>query len=820
MKNKHIVCITLSGALAALAARVNSRLRNSLPLTDGSLRLEGLSAPVDVIFDTAGIPHIKAETDRDGMRALGYVTAQDRLVAMDIMRHVAKGTLSELLGLAGLEIDQFMRTLELSRLAREFYGNIDEESRRLSDAFAAGVNSYASRPKKDLPFEYMLLGGRPQPWKAEDSIALGIFISWMLDAFWPMDLMREKLIRALGQKLADKLLPEGSGTCEPTCLAEGRGCKAETLEPGEDIDWGFGRKQFGGRWLGFGLRPRVVSGSNNWVVNGSRSETGKPILASDPHIQHMAPSTLYLSHLKTPRFNVAGAGFIGVPLVVMGHNEQCAWAPTSLVSDMVDLYVEKFESETSNRYLYKGEWIEPEVTVEDVKVRLMGTRRLEIIKTVHGPIIMRKGDRGLALKWVGQDTQFDMLEPFIQVNTARDCEQLREAFRDCIGPALNFVFADMEGNIGYQAVAKVPLRAKGDGTIPYYSQDGDCEWEGYIPFDEMPTASNPASGWIATANNKIVSEEYEHLITKCWESPYRQARIVELLKSKDKFTLDDMREIHHDAFTYTGRTYAGAVAAAAKGRELEPDMKEAVDRLAAWDYQARAESTAMTIYFFGWHHLTDLLLRHRLGDELFEHYIYTYPNLRLAVEGILSDRDNYWLHAGYADFDEVILLSLRRSMDEVSGTYRTTDQGRWQWGAVHKLTAFSLLGVVWPLTTLFNVGPAPRDGEAETINNSLPESDPMTQVLARGAMGGSEKLLILPDRKSHAAYAGPVLRFLADLSDWDNSRIVLDVGQSGHRLSPHYKDHFEKWLKTEYYTLPFSDEAVERNAEGKLRLTP
>lgn len=809
-----------SAALAALAGYTRIRLKKSLPRIDGTLELRGLSAPVEVTFDTAGIPHVMGETDADGLRALGYVIAQDRLVQMDILRHTATGTLSELIGFAGLEIDQFMRTLELGRLSREFLENASEESRLLVQSFADGVNAFASKPGASLPFEYMLLGGRPEAWKPEDSMVLGIFISWMLDAFWPLELMREKLIRSLGRNIADKLLPDGSGVCRPTCVVDGEGCKAETLEPGEDIDWGFGRRQFGGEWLGFRFRPGTLSGSNNWVVDGSKSATGKPILASDPHIQHMAPSTLYLSHLKTPGFNVIGAGFVGVPIVVMGHNENCAWAPTSLVSDMVDLYVEKFESETSDRYLFKGEWVEPEVLIEDVKVRFMGTRKLKILKTVHGPVIMRKGDRGLALKWAGQDTQFDMLQPLLDINTARDWEGFRNALRDYLGPALNYVYADVDGNIGYQGAAKVPMRAKGDGTIPCYSQDGDCEWEGYIPFEEMPTAANPAEGWIATANNKVVSEGYEHLITKCWESPYRQARIAELLTSRDRFTLEDMREIQHDALTYTGRTYARAVVAAAGGKDLEPDMLQAVERLRAWDYQARSDSTAMTIYFFGWHHLTDLLLRHRLGDELFDDYIHSWPNLRLAVEGILAEEDDHWLPPGNREYHDVVMLSLRRSLDEVRSVYGTADQDCWKWGGVHKLTAFSLLGLAWPLTKIFNVGPAPRDGEAETINNSLPESDPMTQVLARGSMGGSEKLLILPDRNSHAVYAGPVLRFLADLSDWDNCRVALDVGQSGHRLSPHYKDHFDRWLKTEYFTLPFSDAKIEQHKEGRLRLVP
>jgi len=820
MRKVKVAVLSVLNLAALLAAYVYMRLKRSAPVTDGELELPGLSGPVEVTFDQAGVPHIKADSDEDGLRTLGYLVAQDRLVQLEMMKRIASGTLSELISLLALDIDHFMRTIGFSRMAREFALNLNDETRRLAQAYIDGVNDYISRDGSRLPVEFMLLGGRPDPWKQEDLFTIALFAIWLLDTDWFADLMREKLIRKLGLRIAMKLLPETSDICEPACKTGGNGCQVETLEPGEEIDWGFDAEGGGGEWLKGRFTPAVAGGSNNWVVDGSKSVTGKPILCSDPHIQHMVPSTMYLFHLNTPGFNVIGAGYAGLPVVVIGHNQHCAWGMTTLHGDMRNLYVETFESDQSDRYLYKGEWLEPEVRIEEVRLRFLGTRRLKVVETIHGPVIKRKGAKGLALKWAGADTSFNLLQPFLDMNAAGNWQEFRQALSEYLGPGCNFVYADTEGNIGYQAGAKVPVRARGDGTIPYHGQDGDCEWTGYIPFEEMPTAENPPEGFIATANNKIVTEEYPHLITKCWEPPCRQGRIAELLRSKDKFSLDDMRRIQGDIFTDAGRVYSENIAEAAAGRTLEPDVAEAVGRLAGWDHEARADSVAMTIYFYGWLHLTALLLKHRLGDSLFEDYARSWLSLNVTICDLLEERAEDWLPPQFASYQDLLLSSLKGAIDELTGAFKTQDQSRWVWGKVHSLTAFHPLGLFWPLTKIFNVGPVPRDGEAETVNRAMPESDPGTQLLARGTFGGSPKLAILPDEKSHAAYAGSVCRFVADLSDWDNSRMVLDVGQSGHRLSPHYKDHFEKWLNVDYYPLPFTEEKIEQFKEGTVRFVP
>lgn len=824
-KATRTVLLGFPAAIATLGGYVALRLKLSVPKTRGSLSLPCLDEEVEVIFDKAGIPHITATSDLDAFRAIGYVMAQDRMVQMQTMLRLATGTLAEAIGTMGVDMDKFMRTIGLSRIAEEFSKNMDPQSREALAAYCDGVNAYISRPSSRLPFEFMFLKGRPRPWTHGDCLTLGLLTTWLLDSFWLADLMREKLVRSLGSERALELLPQTAPYNNPPVKVKGKGPGAEMLEPGLDIDWGFDDEPAGGHWITptGGIITRAAMGSNNWAIDGKHTNTGKPILCGDPHIQHNAPGMLYLCHLTTPDMDIIGAGFPGLPVIPYGHNGYCGWTATSLCPDTQDLYVETFESEDSTSYLFEGEWREAAVIEEDVKVRFGKDRKLRILETVHGPIIRRKGDKGLALKWVSQDTSLDSLDAMLKQNRARSWDEFVSSMENFVGPALSQVYADVDGNIGYMASVKIPRRKKGDGSLPCDGASGDFEWEGYVPFEKMPRAANPKEGFIATANSKIVSEGFEELITTAWEAPYRNGRISELLRSKKIWSLDDMPAIHADSFTFPGRTFTTialkAAASCDEGR-LSTAAKEAVGRLAEWDYHARADSIAMTIYYYSWHHLREDLLRHRLGSTLFAEYTTSWTTCNLALENILESRDEFWLPVGKASFEEAVLDSLERGVADLECVFGTSDQAAWKWGRVHYLTCQNLLGLFWPLDKIFNVGPIPRDGEGDTVNASPSCSDNLTQLLARGTMGGCTDMALLPDCTSHAAYAGPVLRMIIDFSDLDNSRAVLDVGQSGHRLSPHYKDHFSTWCECGYLPLPYSREKVMEQAASTLLLAP
>lgn len=815
------VSSALLGSLTALVSYVAARLRLSIPKTNGKIELPCLEDEVEILYDGAGIPHIYAKNNLDGFRALGFAMAQDRMVQMHLMLMVARGELASLTGKMALDMDRFMRTIGLSRTSKELAKALEEETRERVEAFCDGINSYLATSSMKLPLEFLILGGKPEPWTPEDCLTMGLFMGWELDSMWLADLTREKLLQALGES-ASELLPETADCNNPPVKVKGPGCDATTLEPGEEIDWGFDRECGGGELLQ-GIR-KVALGSNNWVLGCSRTVEGKPILAADPHIQHNVPGMMYLCHLSTPEVDAIGAAFAGLPVVAFGHNGFCGWAATSLCPDTQDLYVETFESEQSDRYLFDGEWEEAQVIEEQVKVRFSKTRTVKVLVTRHGPVIKRIGNKGLALKWVSHDLLLDSMGAMFSQNKAHSWDEFIGSMKNFVGPAMSQVYADVEGNIGYFAATKVPKRKKGDGTIPYDGRDPSSEWDGYVPFERMPMMLNPKEDFMVTANSKIVSEGYPEFITRSWEAPYRNARITQLLKGKKKWAAREMREVHADTFTFPGRHYSEALLAAASDESrasgLSPLAKKALEIVKGWDHFAKADSPAMCIYFFSWAHLRRLLLEHRLGSSLYDDYIHTWTTVNLAVENILDGRDPFWLPPGYRTYEDVVIKSLELGIEELAEIFGNQQVESWEWGRIHHLTCRHLAGVAWPLDKLLNVGPVPRDGEGDTVNASPPSSDCLTQLLARGTMGGVSSMPILPDPQSHEAYAGPVLRLVIDFSNLDESLVVLDVGQSGHRLSPHYKDHFGRWQKVEYFPLPYSRAKVEEFSGERLVLAP
>ncbi|MBU1671898.1 MAG: penicillin acylase family protein [Actinobacteria bacterium] len=810
------------GVIGGGAGYLSARLFLSKPRNSGVLRLDCLDSTVEVIYDRAGIPHIFADNDLDGFRALGFVVAQDRLVQIQMMIALARGRLSELVGAQGLEMDRFVRTLGIEQAARKMVSTLKPESLEVINAFGQGINAYISQGGVRLPFEFMFMGGRPERWTPLDCMSVYLYVVWMLDTWWTSDVMRERLIRSLGMERARQLLPETTTYNNPPYKEEGTGVLAETLEPGEEIDWGFERGTSGGEWME-GLGPIIGYGSNNWVVSGARTTTGKPLLASDPHMQHNAPGLLYLFHLNTPNFDAAGAGFPGLPAVAFGHNGYCGWAATNLDADTIDLYVETFESEESDRYLYEGEWLEADVVTEEIRVRFSKPRLLRVLVTRHGPVVRRVGNKGLALRWLSNEVHMDAVDVMLRQCRAGSWEQFVSPMDDYLGPCSNQVYADVDGNIGYQAAGKIPVRRTGDGTIPYDGRSAEYEWTGVIPTEEMPRVLNPAEGFIATANSKATSDGYPWLISREWNAPFRNARISELILAKEKHSPEDMLEMQADVFTRPGMHFSLMVVQAASDAGaggLTPPAAGALELLRTWDFRADRESVAMSVYFYSWLHLRRMILEHRLGSALFKEYLCNWTTVDLAVENILDAGDEFWLPPGCGSFDEALLTSLEEGVRELAAVFGTDNRSRWKWGSVHQLELKYPFGLVWPLDTIFNVGPVPADGDGSTVRSATLASDSITQVHSRGAMGGYSDMKMLPRLEDHSAYGGSVLRMVLDFSDLDNSSVVLDMGQSGHRLSRHYKDHFPVWYRAKQFPFPYSREKILENRESTLVLEP
>ncbi|MFW6113806.1 MAG: penicillin acylase family protein [Actinomycetota bacterium] len=566
-----------------------------------------------------------------------------------------------------------------------------------------------------------------------------------------------------------------------------------------------------------------MQGSNNWAVSGEKSRSGKPILCCDPHSRQSIPTAFYLCHLKAEEesCDMIGASLPGMPGIIMGRNRSIAWSATSLGTDAVDLYIETFEERGSRRYLAGEDWREAEL-VEEV-VRVFPGRRVkhEVLITRHGPVVAREEDKGLALKWVGHDPDNDSAGCFVRMGLAGSWEEFRLALKGYSGPGLNLVYADLEGNIGYCAAARIPLREGHDGSVPLPGKSNSYEWKGYAEVQEMLHVLNPGSGWVATANNQIADDKCPYNLTTMWQPSCRQERIAELLAAENKLGVDDMRSIQSDLQTCHGGVLRREMMLAAEGREdLSPRILQALDILGKWGGRAEVDSAAQSIYYLTWKVLTERLLRHRLGHDLYFHYVTSFCNVNHAVGKILAEKRQEWLPAYADDYQQLLLQCLEEALRRLEARFETPDMSSWEWGKMHSLEVPHFLGAFWPLNRFLNLGPVRRPGDGETVCAAMPESDPAVQVRARSAAGGSSAAAFAPRFYSDRAYAGPVLKMIIDLADAESSLWCLDVGQSSHPLSRYYVNFFDMWRDNRYIPMAFSPKKIEETAVSRLKLVP
>ena len=553
--------LTLLAFIALLLAVVGGglglrwRIRASLPTLDGDIPVPGLSARVEILRDARGVPHIYAQSMADALFAQGYATAQDRLWQMDLSRRKALGELSEIFGNRTLSADIESRTLGFPEVAASALADLPRDERRLLDAYTRGVNAFIDSHRHRLPWEFLLLRYQPQRWRAIDSVAVALNLATALSQSWQTDLMREHVAAKLGQDLLPDVFPDRSALDVPVAEfpppaprradAGGTGLSWNVFAAGDIRVPAADR-----RWT----QPRADNplwfaaavGSNNWVVSGAHTKSGKPLLANDPHLTHSVPSVWYMVHLHAPGLNVTGVSLPGLPLVIIGHNEHIAWGMTNTGPDVQDLYIETFNPRDPRKYLHNGQWVDAEVRNEDIKVRNQRDYHLTVVVTRHGPIVSHDGGRELALQWTLLSPHAVEL-PFLSIDRASNWQEFTAALRDFKVPMQNCVYADTEGNIGFYAAGLVPIRKHGNGAVPVPGSTDDFDWTGFIPFDDLPHSFNPPSGIIATANGRIVPDNYPYFITAKWEAPFRTARIFQLLR--------EAGFLHHDGYAADSDRY-------------------------------------------------------------------------------------------------------------------------------------------------------------------------------------------------------------------------------------------------------------------------
>src|SRR6266496_602215 len=650
-------------AVAGLAGLVGGAyylsVRRPLPRKKGHLVFSGIHEPVEIIFDRYGVPHMYAANEDDLYFAQGYVHAQERFWQMEFNRRLGSGRLAEIFGELAVETDRFCRRLGMHRAAAAGAVNLPEHDRRILEYYARGVNAYIERNKHNLPIEFTVLRFKPEPWRIADSIQWAKMMGWNLGGNWETEVIRARLVALLGAERAAKL-EAGYDPKHPLIVPPGveyQGVNLGMLEQYEQLK----------EMSGFGM----IGASNNWVVDGTMSTTGLPILCNDPHLGQAAPSIWFECHLVAGDIDVIGASFPGTAGVVIGHNQYIAWGITNAVSDVQDLYIEKFNPENPYQYEYMGKWEDAQVLREEIKVKGAIAPIIEEVRiTRHGPILTsisqpvqkdlasQDGNQGpggepvelpLAIRWTGQE-KHDIISAVQKMNRATNWEEFHDALREWDDPPQNVVYADIQGNIGYVMAGAIPIRAKGQALLPSPGWTGEYEWTGYIPFDELPQTFNPEQHFIVTANNRVVDDSYPYYITNEWLNGYRAQRIRDLLMSKGKLALSDMASIQADQYSLPAVEIVPHILKLKGDTALE---KSALDVLRTWNYILAPESIGAAIYSISLYKLERIVFSAMLGAE--ETLMHSY----LGVGSTILALQN-----GYTSRNKPLLIRLLNEYDD------------------------------------------------------------------------------------------------------------------------------------------------------------
>jgi penicillin amidase len=707
--------------LAVAAGAFYWFLWRALPETSGTVKT-AVAKPVDVQWDALGVPHIRARSIEDALYIQGYVTASQRMFQMDALRRLAAGELSEVIGAATLETDRESRRLRMRRSAEQIYVAMDPSEKALLAAYARGVNAWIEAHRGRYGLEFMLLRYDPRPWSVVDSLLAGLQMFRNLTSTYKAKLAKGQMIATGEKDKVEYLLPVRSG-------------------------------------------QEFAPGSNAWAVAGAHTASGKPIVANDMHLDWAIPSTWFMAHLQAPGLNVSGVSLPGLPGVIVGHNDRIAWGFTNLGFYVMDLYVERLDLRTG-QYAFQGHVEQARREREVILVKGAPPQEVSYWVTRHGPVILEDNGRAFSLSWTASDPRtFHFM--FLDLNRARNWAEFRDAFSRFGGPGQNVVYADVDGNIGYQATGKLPLRNNYPGDVPVDGSSGQNEWLGYIPFDDLPRAWNPPSGYIVTANQNPFPRDYKYPVSGGFAPQYRSQQIRDLLMSAGKIKPEDSLRIEKDVYSGFARFLAAQmVTAYTKRNAANPAFNDAVKLLRTWDGQMdkdRPEPLIVTLTF--------QYIRRAMAERASPGNGELYDNQMspAVVENLLRARPEGW----FADYDELIIRSLADAMDE-GKRMQGADITKWKWGKYTFLDLKHPIGSRLPLvSSFFNVGPWPMSGSSTTV-------------------------------KQTSRILGPSERMDVSVGDWENSLLNITVGQSGHVASSNYKDEAEAYYNGRSFPMQFN----------------
>ncbi len=780
-------------------------ITKSQPQIDGTLHVAGLKSKVEIVRDPLGIPHIYADNADDLFFAEGYVQAQDRLWQMEYNRRIGHGTLSDIFGAATIETDEYLRTMGLDRAARADVAAMSDSDKQPLQAFANGVTAFINTHGDNLPIEFTILGIKPAPWEPADTIAWGKMMAYSLGGNYKLELLRANIASKVGMAAVSQLLPPypatGPFTIPPEAKSYASNELPSTVPNSPFVSIGTPDLQaIASIDASLGLSG-VGIGSNDWVVDGTKSTTGKPLLLNDPHLGIQMPSIWYEVGLHcTPKsdacpYNVAGYTFPGAPGVIIGHNDRVAWGVTNVNPDVQDFFVEEINPQNPNQYKFNGKWEDMQVVDEPIKVKGVVSETLKVQVTRHGPIMTPVLGSGvtqpLALQWTALRERSRLFELVLEIDRAQNWNDFRNALKSWDVPSQNFVYADVDGNIGYQMPGNVPIRAKGDGTMPVPGT-GEYEWTGYIPFEELPFVYNPPTHFIATANQAVVPPTYKYLITADWDASFRKQRIDALLKAKDKLSIDDMKAIQSDVYSIVLTTLQKYVV------PVQPEgflQTRAMDQVKSWDGRLTTGTIGGTIMAVTYQRLFDDLFSAKLDKALLNSYRAAPDSHMPAILLLLDDPKSAWW--GNAGREAVIKKSFAEAVDWLGNQYGDAPTD-WKWGRLHLATFNHPLGSVKPLDLLFNAGPVAASGGMDTVS--------------RAAFN------VIDNKYTVSTITS--MRMIVDLSNLSNSLQINTTGQSGQPLNKHFSDMVLMWRDVQYAPFYFDRAALDKVKEGTLVLQP
>jgi penicillin amidase len=716
----RIVNIAIAAALVAAALLIYWYAWRPLPQRSGPIEAP-LGASASVAFDPRGGPHIRAASQEDAFFIQGYVTAQDRLFQMDALRRFAGGALAEILGPALLESDRESRKLRMRRIAEDAYVTLPDADRAAFAAYTRGVNYFIATHRGNLPVEFSLIGYQPRPWSTVDCLLLCLHMYRSLTTTWKDELVKASL------------------------LAKGHRAKVEFLYPMHGLVDG---------------NP----GSNAWAISGLHTASGKPLLSNDMHLEYSLPGIWYMTHLTAPGLDVSGVSLPGAPGVIVGHNQRIAWGITNLHFDVQDLYIEKIDERTG-RYLFRGQVQQARAEREIIRVK--GGANVEVATwvTQHGPIFVADGSQRLALRWTAAER--GMLQfPFIDVDRAQNWEQFQAALKRLPGPGSNFVYADIDGNIGYHAVGSLPRRRNYRGDVPVDGSTGEFEWDGFIPFEELPSLYNPPGGRIVTANQNPFPENFPYPVNGNFAPPYRFMQARALLSARDGWRAPEMLTVQKDIYSAFSHFLARQIVDAYKRRDAHnPSIEDSVAMLRDWNGQMDQNLAAPFLITLAYQHVRRAIAENASAAT---GIAYEFNLAPVVVERLLRERPAGW----FADYDEMLLRALVDAVEEAR-RIQGREPKRWRYGAYLRIAINNPVIHQIPLVgRYFDIGPVPMSGSTTTLKQT-------TFALE------------------------PSMRMTVDLGDLDRSILNITIGQSGQVLSRHYNDQWPDFYNARSYPMQF-----------------